>query len=107
MKIHIDSQLPPALAGWLRHRRNDATHVFDIQLAVASDIEIAALAERTGAVLVSTDDDFLALRLPARFPFVWLRCGNATNLALFAWLQPRWYEIERLLEAGELMVEVR
>jgi predicted nuclease of predicted toxin-antitoxin system len=103
----IDAQLPPALCGWLRERGHEAHHVFDLGLTAASDEEIAARAQADGAVLVSKDEDFVALRLPDRFAFLWLRCGNATNRALTAWLALRWAQIETWLERGERFVEVR
>lgn len=107
MRFLIDAQLPPALCGWLRERGHQAEHVFEIGLVAASDVEIAARAEVDGAVLVSKDEDFVTLRLPDRFAFLWLRCGNATNRALVAWLELRWAQIEALLEAGERFIEAR
>ena len=107
MKFLIDAQLPPALAGWLPDLGHEAEHVFDIGMVGAPDAEIAAHAEKSGAVLITKDEDFTALRLPDRFALLWLRCGNATSRALFAWLEPRWSEIERLLSDGERVVEVR
>ena len=107
MRFLIDAQLPPALAGWLRERGHEAEHVCDAGLLGASDQAIADRAEKSGAVLVTKDEDFLALRLPDRFRLLWLRCGNATNRALFAWMEPRWAEIERLLETGEGVIEAR
>ena len=107
MMFLIDAQLPPALCGWLRERGHEAVHVFDIGMVAASDDEIAARAEADGAVLVSKDEDFLTLRLPDRFAFLWLRCGNATNRALAGWLEARWEQIEGLLQQGERLVEVR
>lgn len=53
------------------------------------------------------DEDFVTLRLPDRFGLIWLRCGNATNAALAAWLEPRWDRIEALLDQGERFIEVR
>lgn len=105
MKFLIDAQLPPALCGWLRERGHEAVHVFEIGMVAASDAEIAARAD--SAVLVSKDEDFVTLRLPDRFAFLWLRCGNATNRALAVWLETRWARIETLLEEGERFVEVR
>lgn len=107
MNFLIDAQLPPALSAWLRERGHEAEHVADVKLVGASDAAIAERAESDDAVLVTKDEDFLALRLPNRFALLWLRCGNATNRALIAWLEPRWAEIERLLNAGERLVEVR
>ncbi|MDF7776942.1 DUF5615 family PIN-like protein [Sphingomonas sp. AOB5] len=107
MKFLIDAQLPPALCGWLRERGHEAVHVFEIGMAAASDVEIATRAEADGAVLVSKDEDFVTLRLPDRFVFVWMRCGNATDRALVAWLEMRWEQVEALFESGERFVEVR
>ena len=107
MKFLIDAQLPPALCGWLRERGHEAVHVSEIGMIAASDTEIAARAEADDAVLVSKDEDFVTLRLPDRFAFLWLRCGNASNRALVAWLEPRWGQIGKLVSAGERFVEVR
>lgn len=107
MKFLVDAQLPPALAEWLRKRGHEAEHVADIGMVDASDAAIADRSEDSGAILITKDEDFLALRLPDRFGLLWVRCGNATNHALFAWLEPRWQEIERLLVSGERFVEVR
>jgi len=106
MKFLIDAQLPPALCTWLRDRGHSAVHVADIGMIAASDAGIAAHVEAGGAILISKDEDFVTLRLPDRFAFVWLRCGNTTNRALFAWLDPRWEQIELLL-ASERFVEAR
>lgn len=107
MKFLVDAQLPPALCGWLRERGHESDHVFELGLTAASDDEIAARAEADAVVLISKDEDFVTLRLPDRFAFLWLRCGNATNRALTAWLTPRWAQIESWLARGERFVEVR
>jgi predicted nuclease of predicted toxin-antitoxin system len=106
MKFLVDAQLPPALCRWLKARGHEAMHVANIGLGGAPDVEIAARAEADGAILVSKDEDFLLLRLPDRFAFVWLRCGNSTNKALSAWLEARWKEIEAMLSSGERLIEV-
>lgn len=107
MKFLIDAQLPPALCAWLRERGHEAIHVADIAMLGASDAMIADRAETEGEILVSKDEDFVALRLLDRYALLWLRCGNATNRALAAWLEPRWERIETLLGDGERFVEVR
>ena len=106
MRFLVDAQLPPALARWLAAQGHKAEHVGEVGLLAAPDAAIAARAERTGAVLVSKDEDFLLLRLPDRFPLLWLRCGNATNRALTAWLEPRWSQVEEHLANGDRLVEV-
>lgn len=107
MKFLVDAQLPPALCRWLRDAGHEAVHVSEIGLLAASDVEIAALAEADEAVLISKDEDFATLRLPDRFALLWLRCGNTTNVALAAWLEPRWERVEALLEQGERFIEAR
>lgn len=107
MNFLIDAQLPPGLCTWLAARGHGAIHVREIGLSDAADTAIVAHAVAAELILVSKDEDFLTLRLPDRFALLWLRCGNATNRALQSWLEPRWPEIERLLAAGERMIEVR
>ena len=107
MNFLIDAQLPPALCDWLIFRGHQAQHVFALGLGAASDREIAGLVERIDAILVSKDEDFVTLRLPDRFAFLWLRCGNASNRALTEWIDHRWNQIEVWLANGERLVEAR
>lgn len=107
MKFIVDAQLPPGLCRWLDERGHAATHVQTLGLAAAPDRDIADRAEIDRAVLITKDEDFLLLRLPDRFGVLWLRCGNTTKPALEAWLAERWYEVERLLAAGERLIELR
>ena len=107
MNFLVDAQLPPALCQWLAGHGHAAVHVNDIDLVGATDAMIADRAEAGNAVLISKDEDFVVLRMPDRFAFLWLRCGNATKAALTAWLDQRWEQIETLLLAGERFVEVR
>ena len=107
MNFLIDAQLPPALCVWLDSRDHQATHVATIGLGAASDLEIADFAESAALILVSKDEDFVTLRWPDRFAFLWLRCGNASNRALTMWIEQRWDQIESWLEGGERFVEAR
>ena len=107
MNFLVDAQLPPALCDWLRSHGHEAEHVFNLGLGSASDHDIADHAELNALVLVSKDEDFVTLRLPNRFAFLWLRCGNATNRALVDWLELRWEQIERWLQDDERFVEAR
>ncbi|MFM9977313.1 MAG: DUF5615 family PIN-like protein [Sphingomonadaceae bacterium] len=107
MKFLVDAQLPPFLCDWLAARGHKAHHVFDRGLRSAQDADIAALAEADQCCRITKDDDFLRLRLPDRFSLIWMRCGNATNPALEVWLAQRWPEVERLLNAGERMIELK
>ena len=56
---------------------------------------------------MSENADFIVLRMPDRFAFGWMRCGNAINRALHAWLGSRWPRVVDLLDAGERFVELR
>jgi predicted nuclease of predicted toxin-antitoxin system len=105
MKFLVDAQLPPGLCRWLEDRGHAATHVTQRDGAL-TDSQIAEWAEAEGLTLVSKDEDFLMFRLPDRFPFLWLRCGNATNRALAEWLEARWGRVEHLLANGETLIEL-
>lgn len=107
MKFLVDAQLPPGMCARLRQLGHDAVHVSEIGLADAKDVEIAAAAIAESMILITKDEDFLALRRPDRFAMLWLRCGNVTNQGLSAWLEPRWKNVESLLEAGERLIELR
>jgi predicted nuclease of predicted toxin-antitoxin system len=107
MKFLVDAQLPPGLCRWLEGRGHQADHVNDLGLGTVADTAIAERAENEGAILISKDEDFLILRLPDRFPFLWLRCGNSTNRALAAWMEDRWDWVEKLLAGGERVIELR
>jgi predicted nuclease of predicted toxin-antitoxin system len=104
MKFLVDAQLPPALCGWVEARGHEAQHV---GAGAVPDATIADRAETEGAILISKDEDFRMLRLPDRFAFLWLRCGNATNAALAEWLEARWGHVESWLASGERFIELR
>jgi predicted nuclease of predicted toxin-antitoxin system len=38
---------------------------------------------------------------------VWVRKGNCSNRALFAWLEPLWSDAVKRLEQGEKFIELR
>ena len=107
MKFIVDAQLPPGLCVWLQARGFGAQHVFDIDLGGASDSAIAERAMVENAFIISKDEDFLILRLPDRFGFIWVRIGNSTTKALFGWLDARWEQVDALLASGERLVELR
>jgi predicted nuclease of predicted toxin-antitoxin system len=63
-----------------------------------------AIAEER--IVLTKDSDFALLDLRTDFRVVWLRVGNVTNRAFIRWLEPRWSEVEAMLEAGETLIEV-
>jgi predicted nuclease of predicted toxin-antitoxin system len=109
LRFLVDAQLPPALCSWLKQHGHEAEHVFEANLTASDDSEIWAHAVRSNVVLITKDEDFLAIRLTGQVgtPVVWLRIGNATNRALLVWLAPRFGGVLSSLAGGELVVEVR
>jgi predicted nuclease of predicted toxin-antitoxin system len=102
----VDEQLPKRLARWIdRQPEWSADHVLD--LGVFADVDIATLAEREQRLVVSKDEDFVTLRLPDRFPMLWLRFGNCHNDLLMTRIADNWTIIEELLESGTGLMELR
>jgi predicted nuclease of predicted toxin-antitoxin system len=132
VKILIDAQMPPALAGWLQEQGHDAQAVRDVGLREADDSAIWAYALQTGAVIVTKDEDFAARaqqvnsgpvivwasetclltsavaaqQVHSGPVIVWLRVGNCSNAALRAWLEPRLPGIMQVVAQGSRLVEV-
>jgi predicted nuclease of predicted toxin-antitoxin system len=108
IRFLIDAQLPPGLARRLAARGYPSEHVNKIKLGIASDTAIWRHAARTGATLVTKDEDFLAFaaRDPAGSQVVWIRLGNIANNALWRAIEPQLEEIIQALNAGEKVVEV-
>ncbi len=108
MKVLLDAQLPPALAGWLREQGHDAQSVGEVGLREAEDGAIWEYARQTGAVILTKDEDFAARaqQEPAGPVVAWLRLGNSSNAALRTWLEPRLPGIVQLIAQGSRLVEV-
>lgn len=108
IRFLVDAQLPPGLARRLAARGYPSEHVDKVQLGVASDTAIWRYAARTGATLVTKDEDFLAFadQDAAGPQVVWIRLGNIANAALWSAIDPRLDEIIQALNAGEKVVEV-
>jgi len=77
-------------------------------MGVASDDAIWKHAARTGATLITKDEDFAALaaREPSGPQVVWLRVGNIRNDALWRVIDPHLEEIVQALNASERVVEI-
>lgn len=108
LRFLIDAQLPPTLAQRLAALGHEAHHVNRIGLGGADDASIWSHAARGGAVLVTKDEDFVALarRDPRGPAVVWVRIGNTTNDALWRALAPVLAEIVGALERGERIIEI-
>jgi predicted nuclease of predicted toxin-antitoxin system len=108
IRFLIDAQLPPGLARRLTARGHVAEHVNRIGLGNTGDGTIWQYAARTGATLITKDEDFVALAAqePAGPQVVWIRIGNIGNDTLWRALDPLLDEIVQSLNAGERIVEV-
>lgn len=107
MRLIVDQQLPPVLADWLRQQGQQAVHVRDLGLASASDSAIWTEAQRDRAVVISRDEDFVALaRRVGGARVVWVRLGNCTNTTLLAAIESTWPAIVARLASGETLVEL-
>ena len=81
-------------------RRNMST---EFGMGAAGDNAIWRHAARTGAALITKDEDFAALaaREPSGAQVVWLRVGNISNDALWRVVDPHLDEIVQALNSGE------
>jgi predicted nuclease of predicted toxin-antitoxin system len=75
----------------------------------ATDVEIAAFANASGAVLMSKDADFVELshRGVLLMPLVRIRLRNMTARDTCAAVLPQLSRILASLEAGERIIEIR
>ena len=108
IRFVVDAQLPPGLATQLQAAGFVAEHVNRIGLGPATDRSIWDYVSREGAVLITKDEDFVALanRSESGPQVVWIRIGNISNAALWRVLSVVLDEIVQSLEAGERVVEV-
>lgn len=110
MKLWIDAQIAPALASWLRTEPGvEAVARRDLGLRAAGDAVIWYSARATDVVIVTKDSDVSDLLAPhGPTPrVVWVRAGSTSNAALQRTFLEKWAAIERLLDAGEALVELR
>ena len=109
MRFLVDTQLPAALARWLREKGHSADHVLEIGLAQSKDTLIWQYAHDQRAVIVTKDEDFAEITRSSRPgpAVVWLRIGNSSTPVLLAWLELLLPRIVLQLEKGDRLVEVR
>jgi predicted nuclease of predicted toxin-antitoxin system len=90
VRFLVDTQLPVALARWLRESGHEAEHVLEINLAQSKDTAIWQYAQEHGAVIITKDEDFAEwVRCGRPGPaVVWLRLGNSSKRQLLLWLEP-------------------
>ncbi|MGH7870610.1 MAG: DUF5615 family PIN-like protein [Candidatus Binatia bacterium] len=62
MKFLVDANLPPRLCGWLKSRRHEAEHLFDLNLLTATDTRIWQRGRVENFVIFTKDVDFTNAR---------------------------------------------
>lgn len=110
MKLWVDAQLPPALAPWITETFGiEAYSVRRLGYRDAEDGTIFHAAREAGAVVMTKDDDFLRLLEQYGPPpqVLWITLGNTSNGRMREVLLRTLPEAQRLLSAGEPLVEVR
>ena len=111
MRLWLDAQLPPLLAGWINGQGwgIQAVAVRDHGLREASDPAIFQAAREAGVVVMTKDCDFIRL-LDEQGPppqVLWLRLGNCSNAALQEVLSTTLLRAMDHLRDGEPWVEIR
>jgi predicted nuclease of predicted toxin-antitoxin system len=111
MKLWLDAQLPPLLAGSINAQGwgIQAFAVRDVGLRDASDPLIFRAAREAGVVVMTKDRDFIRL-LDEQGPppkVIWLRLGNCSNAALQEVLATTLLRAIDHLREGEPWVEIR
>ncbi len=94
---------------FLRGRGHECTHVRDVGLDEASDLEVWTRACDEGCIVVSKDEDFIALanRPGDTGRFIWVRLGNCRNAALIEAFDRVHDELVKAFESGQRIVELR
>ncbi len=97
------------MAKWIADKGHSASAVRDQVLRNYDDGSIANFAATSDWVVVTKDEEIVGRALGRKdgARVVWLRIGNTTNRALFAWPEPLGPEIVRQLEQGHRVIEVR
>jgi predicted nuclease of predicted toxin-antitoxin system len=107
VKLIVDAQLPVSLCRWLEARGHQAVHSTRLISPEADDRRIALHAMTTGSYVVTKDYDFVRLQPAIGHAILWLRCGNMTKPALFAWLDLNWHLAEAGFAAGDQTIVLR
>lgn len=99
MKLLIDHNLSPKLVQRLTDLFPDSTHVYTLELAEASDLEIWDYAQRHDFIIVTKDSDYNELLIFRRFPpkVIWIRHGNCSNSNIEAILRNHATNIQALI----------
>jgi len=109
MIIWLDAHLSPAVARWLESQYAvHAVALRDVGLRDATDRAVFLEARRSGAVVMTKDEDFVRLleELGAPPQIIWLTCGNTSNARLKKLLMETADKTFKLIESGEPLIEI-
>jgi predicted nuclease of predicted toxin-antitoxin system len=89
MKLLLDNNLSPKLVRKLADSFPNSSHVSQLGLEAASDLEVWNVARREGYCLVTKDADFNELLIAKGFPpkVIWIRLGNCTTNEILGLLE--------------------
>jgi predicted nuclease of predicted toxin-antitoxin system len=107
--VWIDAQLSPALAPWLTSEFGvEAYSVRFLSLLRAKDSSIFQQAREANVVVMTKDVDFVLLQEQFGAPpaILWVRSGNTSNAYLRQVLRRTFPQARRMIEAGEILVEI-
>jgi predicted nuclease of predicted toxin-antitoxin system len=107
--VWVDAQLSPALAPWLtKEFGTEAYSVRYLNLVRAKDPSIFHAAREANVTVMTKDNDFILLqeRLGAPPTILWVRCGNTSNAYLKQVLRRTFLDACRMIESGEVLVEI-
>ena len=109
MKLLLDANLAPSMAALVRDAGYDCSHMTEFLPANATDLQVAELANRLAAALVTKDADFFDLKIRGilEVTLVWLRSGNMSTRSTARLLLPALPGIATAIQAGEHIIEIR
>ena len=83
-------------------------HLFDLEMNLASDLDIWKYAGQNDYVVISKDEDFIRWQADVRNSprFVWVRTGNCKNKELIDTMISNLPAVIELLNSGSDMVEI-
>jgi predicted nuclease of predicted toxin-antitoxin system len=108
VKFLVDANLPPRLCVWLKSRRHEAEHLFDLGLLTATDTQVWQHGRAGNVVIFTKDVDFYERALLFGPPpqVVHVTVGNCSNDRFFGVLNANWDDIERALQSGSRLISV-
>ncbi len=112
MKLWIDAQLSPAIAAWINRTYQDqdieAQSLRAVGLRDALDPKIFKEARKANVVMMTKDYDLIKLVEQHGPPpqIIWITCGNTSNSKMRQVLSETLLKAKKLLERGEIVVEI-